>query len=731
MESPLHHAMTQPNRQPVFQASEPLPQRIAILRALQLGDLLCLVPALRALRAALPEAQVVLLGLPWARALVARFPHYLDDFLEFPGYPGLPEQSPAPERLGPFLHQVQSRRFDLVLQMHGCGTITNPLAVLCGGRRTAGFYVPGQYCPDQRNFLPYPAGDPEIWRHLRLLELLGIPPQGDQLEFPVRVEDDAALDAVAGAQELRGQPYVCIHAGARAAERRWPLERFAALAEALAGRGLRIVLTGSREDRELTHRLVRAMRARALDLAGQTSIGALAALLSGSRLLVCNDTGVSHLAGALRVPSVVVFMRPESQGWPPLERVRHRVVCHFTEPPVAAVLDQALDLIHASPADWFAVHGPGAACGEEYPSHRRCRTGHEQRLRGAHTLMRPLRILTWHIHGSYLYYLAHVPHQFYLPVKAGRPEGYGGRTASYPWPENVLEVPAEEVRRLELDCILFQSRQNYLEDQYEILSAAQRRLPRIYLEHDPPRQHPTDTQHPVDDPEILLVHVTPFNDLMWDSGRTPTCVIEHGVCVPPRVQYTGELARGIVVVNNLRKRGRRLGADLFHRARRRVPLDLVGMGWQAADGLREIRHADLPAFACRYRFFFNPIRYTSLGLAVCEAMMLGMPIIGLATTEMATAIENGVSGYVDTRIDSLIERMQELLASLDRALDLGQGARRRALERFSLERFVQDWNRTLTQVAGVRTLAPLSDNSAWRQTAPEATPEPQRVEGTA
>src|SRR5262249_22926405 len=143
-------------------------------------------------------------------------------------------------------------------------------------------------------------------------------------------------------------------------------------------------------------------------------------------------------------------------------------------------------------------------------------------------------------------------------------------------------------------------------------------------------------------------HVTPFNNLMWDSGRTPTRVIDHGVVVPEGVRYTGELERGIVVVNNLCRRGRRLGADVFALADREVPLDLVGMSWREGGGIGEVPHFELPAFEARYRFFFNPIRYTSLGLAVCEAMMVGMPILGLATTEMVTAVENGVSGYVET-----------------------------------------------------------------------------------
>src|SRR5690349_6259155 len=171
--------------------------------------------------------------------------------------------------------------------------------------------------------------------------------------------------------------------------------------------------------------------------------------------------------------------------------------------------------------------------------------------------MRPLRVLTWHVHGSYLYYLLHARQEFYVPAKPGRPEGYAGITPSYPWPANLHEVPAEAVRDQEFDCVLFQSRKNYLVDQYEILTEAQRRLPRIYLEHDPPREHPTDTRHPVDDPDVLLVHVTHFNNLMWDSNRTPTRVIDHGVVVPEGVRYTGELERGLVVVNNMKLRGRR------------------------------------------------------------------------------------------------------------------------------------------------------------------------------
>lgn len=311
-----------------------------------------------------------------------------------------------------------------------------------------------------------------------------------------------------------------------------------------------------------------------------------------------------------------------------------------------------------------------------------------------------MKVLTWHVHGSYLYYLAHAPHDFYVPVREGRPTGYGGRTPGFDWPDNLHEVPADDVKRLPFDCVLFQSKQNYLEDQHDILSAEQRRLPQLYLEHDPPREHPTDTRHVVDDPNVQLVHVTSFNNLMWDNGRTPTVVVEHGVTVPEGVDYVGDIERGLVVVNGLGRRGRRLGSDVFVRLREEVPLDLVGMLSEEMGGLGEVGHRGLPAFQVRYRFFFNPIRYTSLGLAVCEAMMLGMPVIGLATTEMVTVIENGYSGYVNTRPEALVECMRELLSDPQKARRLGEGARQTAQERFSIQRFARDWNETFMEAVG-------------------------------
>jgi hypothetical protein len=318
--------------------------------------------------------------------------------------------------------------------------------------------------------------------------------------------------------------------------------------------------------------------------------------------------------------------------------------------------------------------------------------------------MRPLKILTWHTHGSYLYYLTQVPHEFHVLSKPERPAGYGGRCGHIPWGDNVFDMPVSEVHKHEFDCILFQDDDQYVKDQYEYLTPAQQALPKIYLEHDTPREHPTDMPHPVDDPNVLLVHVTAFNQLMWHNRRTPTRVIEHGVVVPEGVAYNGRLDRGVVVVNNLASRGRRLGVDIFTTVREDIPLDLVGMGAQELGGIGEVLYAQLPAFTANYRFLFNPIRYTSLGLAVIEAMMIGMPVIGLATTEMATVIENGKSGYVDTNIQTLVERMQELLRYPDEARRMGANAQQRALERFSIARFIRDWDHTLRDVTGMNKI---------------------------
>ncbi len=308
-----------------------------------------------------------------------------------------------------------------------------------------------------------------------------------------------------------------------------------------------------------------------------------------------------------------------------------------------------------------------------------------------------LKIFTWHIHGSYLFYLSQGNYDIYIPTKPEKTEGYYGRGETFPFGANIIEIPAEQVKNQEFDVIVYQTNQNFLKDQYEILSAEQRELPKIYIEHDPPRQHPTDTKHVVNDKDITLVHVTHFNKLMWDCGTTPNTVIEHGVTMP-NAAYTGEKPRGIVVINNLPIRGRLLGLDIFLKVREHVPIDLVGMGTGDL-GLGEVLHPQLPEFISKYRFFFNPIRYTSLGLAVCEALMQGIPVVGLATTELSAVIDNGHSGFIHTDVNYLIDKMNLLIEDAELARQIGAGGRQLAQSRFNIMRFVQDWEQLFNQVS--------------------------------
>jgi ADP-heptose:LPS heptosyltransferase len=294
--------------------------KIAVFRALQLGDLLCAIPAVRAIRAAQPDARIALVGLPWARELAMRFSRYFDGFIEFPGFPGLPERSPQVASIPDFFQRMNDERFDLVLQMHGAGELTNPLAVLMGGALTAGFYRPGHYRPDAQRFFPWRDDEHEVLRWLRLVRELGMEPGGSELEFPLAERDWEEWRAA------RLGEYAVLHAGSQLPSRRWPAERFVEVGDALAADGLQVVLTGTAAEREITVKIRQAMREPAIDLAGQTTLGALAAVIAKARLLVCNDTGVSHIAAATRTPSVVVACGSDPRRWAPLDRELHRVL---------------------------------------------------------------------------------------------------------------------------------------------------------------------------------------------------------------------------------------------------------------------------------------------------------------------------------------------------------------------------------------------------------------------
>jgi ADP-heptose:LPS heptosyltransferase len=298
---------------------------IAVFRALQLGDLLCVVPALRALRAAAPQARITLIGLPWASSFVARFDRYVDENLVFPGFPGLPESVPQLSALPAFFASAHARQFDLAIQLHGSGAQTNPLMVALGAKRNAGFFMPGQFCPDPALFTSWSEEEHEVLRYVRLMTFLGAKAQGTQLEFPFTAADYESL-AKSCPVLPPASSYVCIHPGARLPSRRWPPARFAQVADGLAAQGLQVVLTGSEEERDIISSVRDAMHAPALDMCGRTELGALAALVANARLVVCNDTGISHIAAGVATPSVVVCSGADPKRWAPLDGQRHRLL---------------------------------------------------------------------------------------------------------------------------------------------------------------------------------------------------------------------------------------------------------------------------------------------------------------------------------------------------------------------------------------------------------------------
>lgn len=336
-----HGALPRPEAGPLLQ--QWTPRRVLVFRALNLGDMLCAVPALRALRRALPTAHITLLGLPWAADFAHRFADLLDGHLSFPGYPALPERETDVAAWPRFLAAVQAQAFDLVVQMHGNGHHTNAMLALLGARVHTGFCDAADRSPW---CLPWPTSGPEPLRLLALARHLGAPADDGALAFPLQAADAQAWAAYPEVRRAMAGPYLCLHPGGRAAEKRWPVAHFAAVADRLhEATGLPVVLTGGAEEATLTAAVRRAMRHPAVDAAAPVPVGGLAALIAGSELLVSNDTGASHLAAALRVPSVVIFRCTDLARWAPLNRALHRVVWDPAGDRVADVLAAAMDLL--------------------------------------------------------------------------------------------------------------------------------------------------------------------------------------------------------------------------------------------------------------------------------------------------------------------------------------------------------------------------------------------------
>jgi len=307
-------------------------ERIAIFRALQLGDMLCCVPALRALRRAYPQAHIALIGLPWAQSFVERYAHLMDELIVFPGAVGFPEQEETDAHLPSFYDAMRARRFDLAVQLHGSGGVANDIVEALHARTNAGFLKPDE-APRAGVFIPWPDDLQEVARYNALMQALGIDARDTQLEIPLTQEDKRECDALIERYDLDTGRLVLVHAGAQLPSRRWPAERFAQVAAALASDGWQVALTGSTGEAAITAGIAASIAAirgvDAVDLAGKTSLGALAALVGRARLTVCNDTGLSHVAAAMRTRSVVIASGSDTRRWAPLDHERHRVLADY------------------------------------------------------------------------------------------------------------------------------------------------------------------------------------------------------------------------------------------------------------------------------------------------------------------------------------------------------------------------------------------------------------------
>ena len=319
-------------------------KKIAVFRALQLGDMLCAVPAFRALRSAYPNAEITLLGLPWSESFVERFSHYIDYFVHFPGYPGLPEQQFNRDDWSLFVNTINSQNFDLIIQMQGNGTIVNKMLQEFFPATLAGFHSENNLM-DPDLFLTYPDGISEIDRHLSLMNHLGINSKGRFLEFPVSDTEKKNLQALN--LKLVPKKYVCIHPGSRGSWRQWPTSHFASLANECLKLGFEIVVTGTNEESGITSQVVEKIEGKVTNLTGKTGLGEVAQLIKDAYLLVSNCTGVSHIAAATETPSIVISMDGEPERWGPINKSVHRTIDWTKEQDLNKVQESMLELINS------------------------------------------------------------------------------------------------------------------------------------------------------------------------------------------------------------------------------------------------------------------------------------------------------------------------------------------------------------------------------------------------
>jgi hypothetical protein len=316
-----------------------------------------------------------------------------------------------------------------------------------------------------------------------------------------------------------------------------------------------------------------------------------------------------------------------------------------------------------------------------------------------------VRVLLWHVHGSWTTAFVQGRHEYLIPVTPDRgPDGLG-RARTYRWPETAVEITRQEAAEAEVDVVILQRPHELHGLATEWLGGRRpgRHLPAVYLEHNAPQGRIAEMRHlAADRDDLVVAHVTHFNDLFWDCGSTTTRVIEHGI-VDPGDRYGGELPAAAVVVNEPVRRGRITGTDLLGRLGAEVPVDLFGMqsgqlaGAPGVRSVNDLPQAVLHAEMSRRRLYLHPVRWTSLGLSLLEAMHLGMPVVALATTEVVEAVPPE-AGVISTQVEVLADAARRLVADPEQARLMGKAARAAATARYGLERFLADWDRLLDEV---------------------------------
>lgn len=301
-------------------------RRIAALRANSIGDFVVAIPALAALRAAYPDAQVTYLGTEWHETWLGDRPGPWDVVTTVPPYPGFRGHSGSTDspELRAFFAEQQAHRYDLALQLHGGGLQSNPFVTRLGARITAGSRDSG--VPPLDRCLPYAKHQHEVLRFLEVVGLVGAPPV--TLEPTLYVTAADRRESL-GVLEPTERPLVAVHPGANDPRRRWPPASFAAVADTLVAAGAEVVLIGTADEAHLTGEVMGRMRETSTDLAGRLSLGGTTALLERCSLLVANDSGPRHIAGAVGTATVAVFWCGNAINVGPLTRRRHRLLLSF------------------------------------------------------------------------------------------------------------------------------------------------------------------------------------------------------------------------------------------------------------------------------------------------------------------------------------------------------------------------------------------------------------------